>query len=76
MIDDDKRKLLFLCVCVNISDLLLSPLCCHGEHLLTFTSHVIACPPPVLCCYRRYLHCEALVVSAQLVPLNLACYHL
>lgn len=52
------------------------PLCCHGEHLLTFTSHVIVCPPPVLSRYRRYLHCEALVVSAQLVPLNCSCYHL
>lgn len=27
-------------------------------------------------CYGHYLHCEALVVSAQLVPLNPACYHL
>lgn len=38
--------------------------------------HIIVCPAPILSCYRQYLHYEALMVSAQLVPLNLVCYHL
>lgn len=38
--------------------------------------HLIRCYPPVWSCCRCYLHCEALVVSALLVPLNLVRYHL
>lgn len=59
---------LFLCayICALILSLQGGTFC--------FNNHM--CPPLALPRYRRYLYYEALVVSAQLVPLNLARHHL